>query len=294
LERLSKIDTIVFDKTGTLTLGSLQLSNTNDIAKDALETAAKLSRASRHPIARAIAAASGSGPVADNIKEVAGQGVEATIDDQLVKFGSAAYVGADAHANTTTESWLRIGTGAPIRFAFKDTPRMDAKETVEGLRTRGYNVELLTGDKKSMAAETAELLGIDTWQAEVSPNDKLARLDELKNQGHLTLMIGDGINDAPALASAYASASPAGAADVSRATADIILQGDKLSGLITAVGTAKDAQKRVVENLSLAVIYNMVAVPLAIFGFVNPMIAALAMSGSSMLVTLNALRLKLH
>ena len=294
LERLSKIDTIVFDKTGTLTLGSLQLSNADDIAKDALETAAKLSRASRHPVARAVAAAAGSGSVASDIKEVAGQGVEAVIDGKLVKFGSAVYVGTDDQGNAKTESWLRIGQAAPIRFAFKDTPRMDARETVEGLRKNGYNVELLTGDKKSMAEETAKLLGIDTWQAEVSPTDKLARLDALKEQGHKTLMIGDGINDAPALASAYASASPAGAADVSRAAADIILQGDKLSGLLTAVGTAKDAQKRVIENLSLAVMYNMVAVPLAIFGFVNPMIAALAMSGSSMIVTLNALRLKLH
>ena len=299
LERLAKVDTIVFDKTGTLTLGSLQLSNVDDISKTALETAALLSRASRHPIARAVAAAAGSGPIAgnkgaDNIKEVAGQGVEAKINGKLVKFGKASYVGAKDQADAQTESWLRIGRSKPVRFKFKDTPRMDAKETISGLIERGYGVELLTGDKISMAAETAKLLGIDIWQAEVSPTDKLARLDELKAQGHLTLMIGDGINDAPALASAYASASPAGAADVSRAAADIILQGDKLSGLITAVGTAKDAQKRVFENLSLAVIYNMIAVPLAVFGMVNPMIAALAMSGSSMLVTLNALRLKLH
>lgn len=294
LERLAKVDTIVFDKTGTLTLGSLQLANADDISKDALETAALLSRASRHPIARAVAAAAGSGPIAGNIKEVAGQGVEAKINGKLTKFGSASYVGAKDETDAQTESWLRIGRAKPIRFKFKDTPRMDAKETITGLRERGYDVELLTGDKKSMARETAKLLGIDIWQAEVSPTDKLARLDELKDAGHLTLMIGDGINDAPALASAYASASPAGAADVSRAAADIILQGDKLSGLITAVGTAKDAQKRVFENLSLAVIYNMIAVPLAVFGMVNPMIAALAMSGSSMLVTLNALRLKLH
>lgn len=294
LERLAKVDTIVFDKTGTLTLGSLQLSNPDDISKKALETAALLSRASRHPIARAVSAAAGSGAVADNIKEVAGQGVEAKIDGKLTKFGKAEYVGAKNETNAQTESWLRIGRSKPVRFKFKDTPRMDAKDTISGLIERGYGVELLTGDKKSMAKETAKLLGIETWQAEVSPTDKLARLDELKDQGHLTLMIGDGINDAPALASAYASASPAGAADVSRAAADIILQGDKLSGLITAVSTAKDAQKRVVENLSLAVAYNMFAVPLAVFGFVNPMIAALAMSGSSMIVTLNALRLKLH
>jgi P-type Cu2+ transporter len=294
LERLAKIDTVVFDKTGTLTLGSLQLANAGDISKSALETAAHLTRASRHPIARAVSAAAGSGSVAENIKEVAGQGVEAKIGGKLTKFGSASYVGVKNEPDAQTESWLRTSRGKPVRFKFKDTPRMDARDTINGLIEKGYGVELLTGDKKSMAKETAKLLGIETWQAEVAPRDKLARLDELKDAGHLTLMIGDGINDAPALASAYASASPAGAADVSRAAADIILQGDKLSGLITALGTAKDAQKRVKENLSLAVIYNMIAVPLAVLGMVNPMIAALAMSGSSMLVTLNALRLKLH
>ena len=294
LERLAKVDTIVFDKTGTLTLGNLQMSNTDSISQEALEMAAKLSRASRHPIARAVATAAGSGPVSDAITEVAGQGVETNIHGKLVKFGSANYVGAKEKADAGTQSWLRIGRAKPIVFTFKDIPRMDARDTINGLRERGYAIELLTGDKTAIARETAELLGIDVWQAEVSPTDKLARLDELKNQGRLTLMIGDGINDAPALASAYASASPAGAADVSRAAADIILQGDKLSGLITAISTAKDAQKRVTENLSLAVIYNMIAVPLAVFGFVNPMIAALAMSGSSILVTLNALRLKLH
>ncbi len=294
LERLAKVDTIVFDKTGTLTLGNLQLSNIDDISKNALETAALLSRASRHPIARAVSAAAVAGKVADNIKEVAGKGVQATIDGKLTKFGSARFVGAKDKTEAGTASWLRIAKSKPVRFKFKDTPRIDAKDTIKDLYARGYRVELLTGDKQSMAQETAKSLNIHTWQAEVSPGDKLARLDELKDKAHLTLMIGDGINDAPALASAYASASPAGAADVSRAAADIILQGDKLSGLVTALGTAKDAQKRVMENLSLAVIYNMFAVPLAVFGYVNPMIAALAMSGSSMLVTLNALRLKLH
>ena len=294
LERLAKVDHIVFDKTGTLTLGSLQLVNAADISKDALEMAAKLSRGSRHPVARAVANAAGDGAPADNIKEVVGQGVSAVMDGKTVKFGSASFVGAQSTDNAQTESYLKIGRAKPIRFSFKDTPRMDAKSTIKELSARGFGIELLTGDKQGMARETAASLGIENWQAGVSPQDKLARLEELKEQGKFTLMIGDGINDAPALASAYASASPAGAADVSRAAADIILQGDKLSGLITATGTAKDAQKRVMENLSLAVIYNMIAVPLAVFGFVNPLFAALAMSGSSIIVTLNALRLARH
>jgi len=291
LERLSKVDTVVFDKTGTLTLGRMQLTNTKDISPKNLEAAAMLARSSRHPIARAVAVAAGNGPMATNIKEISAKGLSTIIDNKPIKFGSADFLGIKNAKNSQTESWLQIGKAKPVRFAFKDTPRIDAKDTVANLLTSGYGVELLTGDKRAMASETADALGIENWQAEVSPKDKLARLETLASEGRFTLMIGDGINDAPALASAYASASPAGAADVSRAAADIILQGDKLSGLTTAVSVAKQAQRRVVENLSLAVIYNMIAVPLAIFGFVNPLFAALAMSGSSIIVTLNALRL---
>jgi len=291
LERLAKVDTVVFDKTGTLTLGRMQLIGSADISPQDLESAAMLARGSRHPIARAVANAAGNGPMADNIKEIAAKGLSATIECKTVKFGSADFVGVKTTKSSHTESWLRVGKAKPVRFAFKDTPRQGAKDTVHDLLEGGYDVELLTGDKRAMASETAQALGIEKWQAEVSPKDKLARLETLESEGRFTLMIGDGINDAPALASAYASASPAGAADVSRAAADIILQGDKLSGLTTAVSVAKQAQRRVVENLSLAVIYNMIAVPLAIFGFVNPLFAALAMSGSSIIVTLNALRL---
>ena len=291
LERLAKINSVIFDKTGTLTLGNLQLVNKNDLPADVLEAAAMLCRASRHPIARAVSAAAGSGPLAQNIKEISGKGLSGVVKGKLTRFGSASFAQIKDHENQQTESWLSIKGQSPILFKFKDTPRMDAKETIHRLKSLGYNVELLTGDKPSIAKETAELLEIENWRAEISPKGKLARLEALGEQGHYTLMIGDGINDAPALASAYASASPAGAADVSRAAADIILQGDRLSGLVTALCTAKQAQRRVIENLSLAVIYNMIAVPLAVFGFVNPLFAALAMSGSSILVTLNALRL---
>ncbi|HHI88431.1 MAG TPA: cadmium-translocating P-type ATPase [Hellea balneolensis] len=292
LERLAKVDTIVFDKTGTLTLGSLKLINRDEIPQDMLELAARLTRGSRHPVARAITLAAGRGAVADSVKEIPGEGLEAVIDGEAVKFGKASFVGLDGEKDAQTESWLKVGDKPPVRFVFKDEPRMDAVETVRQLKAQNYRIELLTGDREHVARETAELLGIDHWQAGISPKQKLERLDELAREGHKTLMIGDGINDAPALAAAYASASPAGAADVSRAAADIILQGDRLSGLVTALSTAKTAQKRVIENFSMAVIYNMFAVPLAVFGLVNPLIAAVAMSGSSLLVTLNALRLR--
>lgn len=293
LERLATVDTIVFDKTGTVTLGSLQLMNGEDIDSGALALAAGLARTSRHPIARAIAAFAGEGTLADNVEDNAGQGLSAKIEGKTIKLGSAKFVGVKENdGDTHVETWLKIGRQNPIRFIFKDVPRIDAQDTFEALQSYGYDLQLLSGDKADMTAQTARALGIQNWAAEVSPQDKLQHLETLKANGHFPLMVGDGINDAPALASATASASPASAADISRAAADIILQGDKLSGLVTALRTAKDAQKRVIENLSLAVIYNMIAVPLAVLGFVNPLFAALAMSGSSMLVTLNALRLK--
>ena len=232
------------------------------------------------------------GQVASGIEESAGQGLSAKIDGKKILLGSANFVGLKDTQSDQIETYLRIGRAKPIRFVFSDRPRMDAVETITTLQNQGYELELLTGDNASMAKQVAAQLGLTKWAAKVSPQDKLARLDQLKADGHLTLMIGDGINDAPALAGASVSAAPAAAADISRAAADIILQGDKLSGLVTALSVAKQAQKRVVENLSLAVIYNMIAVPLAVLGFVNPMLAALAMSGSSILVTLNALRLK--
>ncbi|PHR92851.1 MAG: heavy metal translocating P-type ATPase [Robiginitomaculum sp.] len=298
LERLAKIDTIVFDKTGTLTLGQLKLTNASEIDADMLALAAQLARGSRHPIARAIADSAGDGPIADNLEDIAGEGLRAKLDGKIVRLGSASFVGAKAHDNirddVQVESWLKVGRAKPIRFVFKDVPRMDARDTIKALSAHGYTMELLSGDTADMTAQTARTLGLKNWTGNVSPRDKLAHLTALKSAGRFPLMVGDGINDAPALANATASASPASAADISRAAADIILQGDKLSGLVTALLTAKDAQKRVKENLSLAVLYNMIAVPLAISGHVNPMLAALAMSGSSILVTLNALRLARH
>ena len=292
LERLAKVDHIVFDKTGTLTLGSLQLDNMDEISEDNLHLAASLARGSNHPIARAIALAAGRGGLAKDVQEVAGQGLKAHLNGKTILLGNSKFVGLPDQSGDTIESYLRIGKQKPVRFALSDRPRMDAIQTISTLQSQGYATELLTGDNAIMARRIAQKLGLEKWAAKVSPQDKLARLEVLKQDGHKTLMIGDGINDAPALAGAYVSAAPSGAADISRAAADIILQGDKLSGLVTALSVSKQAQRRVVENLSLAVIYNMIAVPLAVLGFVNPMIAAAAMSGSSILVTLNALRLK--
>jgi Cu2+-exporting ATPase len=290
LERLAKIKHVVFDKTGTLTLGKFDLVNVKNIPKQKLQIAAAIARYSRHPISKALSKYTGDITV-DDIEEIPGKGLTGFWNGQSVKFGSATLCGGPASGNTESEAWLAVGDDDPLQLIFADQPRPDARQTLKALKAMGVTTELLTGDKSAIAEKTATALGIDKWTAEVTPRQKLDILNAHRDNGVFPLMVGDGINDAPAMAAAYASASPANAADVSRAASDIILQGDKLSGLPVAITTARKAERRVVENLSLAVIYNLIAVPLAVFGYVNPMIAALAMSGSSLLVTLNALRM---
>ena len=291
MERLAGIDTVVFDKTGTLTEGKPRLVNRSDIPDAAFEMAARLARTSRHPLSRAVADAAGMGAAASQAKEISGGGIEAVEDGVTIRFGSARWLGIEAASDPHTEAWLQIGEDAPVRFRFEDRLRADAAETVADLRERGCRVELLSGDRRGPVEAIARELGLDDWQAELKPQDKIARLDALKGEGRHVAMIGDGINDAPALAAADVSVSLASAAEISQAAADFVLQGDKLAAALVALDVSRGARRRVLENFALAAGYNMIAVPLAVAGFVTPLIAAIAMSASSVLVTLNALRL---
>ena len=167
----------------------------------------------------------------------------------------------------------------------------DARATIDWLKGRGLAVELISGDRPGPVAKVAGELGIADWRALARPDDKIARLEALQAAGRRCLMVGDGLNDAPALAAAQVSISPASGADVSQASADLIFQGDRLEAVRHAIVIARTARRLVMQNFGLALVYNLVAVPIAVAGFVTPLIAALAMSGSSILVTLNALRL---
>ncbi len=288
LERLAQIRWAVFDKTGTLTTGQLKLENRATISVYDLEIAAALAAFSKHPIAKALHAFKG-GKDAINVQEVPGEGLYGTVDGKTVSFGKPS--GVKAVNTVDAISWLTIGDAEPVEFIFKDKPRKEAKETVAALKAMGLTTELLSGDRAETAKNMGAALGFDRARGDVSPKEKQSILYQRAAEGRLALMVGDGINDAPALAAAHASASLVNASDISRAASDIILQGDNLSAIPAAIQTARQAQLRVIENLGLAVIYNLCAIPLAIFGYVNPLIAALAMSGSSLLVMLNALRL---
>lgn len=290
LERLALVDTAVFDKTGTLTAGRPQLLNADEVPKAALENAAMLARASRHPLARALVKAAGQGPVAANVREVTGQGLEAVVEGEIWRLGSARFAGVETDGGASS-LYLRQGAKAPVRFAFADALRTDAAEALRGLSSLGIAVELLSGDRRAAVAAAADAAGVGAWRAETLPEDKTARIAALKAEGRHVLMLGDGLNDAAALASATASISPGDGADVTQAAADFVLQGSRLAPVVEAVQVARAARARIVENLAFSVLYNACAVPLAFAGLVTPLVAAIAMSGSSLIVTLNALRL---
>ncbi len=296
LERLAQVDTVIFDKTGTLTQGWPEPTNLTEIAVADQRLAASMAAASRHPLSRALCRTVGPVGIPETeVREEPGLGLAMILDGREVRLGNREWCGVPTSQSSAVESelWLAVPGRAPVRFAFRDAPRADAARTVAWLKDRGLAVELLSGDREPAAREIARALGIDRWAGERRPADKIARLEVLAADGHKVLMVGDGLNDAPALAAAFASASPAEAADISQTAADFVIQGDGLSPLAEAMRVGVASRRLILQNFALALGYNAIAVPLAMAGLVTPLIAALAMSASSIAVTLNALRLSL-
>src|SRR5690606_18635762 len=229
------------------------------------------------------------GPVARDVVEHPGQGVTGLVEGRPARLGSAAFVGAAAGQGS--ELWFRLGEDASVAFHFEDRLRVDAAATVDRLRSMGMEVELLSGDSEERVARAAAAAGIERWTARATPQSKAAYLEALEAAGRKVLMVGDGLNDAGALARAHASLAPGGAIDVSRLASDCVFSGDSLNAVVRIVEIARSARRRMRENFGFATVYNILAVPIALVGWVTPLVAALAMSGSSAIVTLNALRL---
>jgi P-type Cu2+ transporter len=187
--------------------------------------------------------------------------------------------------------WLTRPGAAPVRFGFDERPRADARATIRRLLDMGMTVRLVSGDRPGQVERVASILGIDDWRAGCSPVDKVALLEDWGAHGSKILMVGDGLNDSPALAAASVSASPATAADVSQTVADLVFQGADLAPVAVALRTARQARTVMWQNLVLSIGYNVVMVPLAVGGWVTPWLAAVAMSSSSLLVMANSLRL---
>ena len=295
LERLSQIDTVVFDKTGTLTAGTPELTNLGDFTRRDLEIALALAEGSAHPLSQSLTAAAraaGITPAAlSEITEVPGHGTEALWQDQRVRLGRASWVGGDGRSSLTT-AWLRVGDGPVQGFAFTDRLRDGAEDTVRALQDAGLKVIVMSGDSTAAVEALAERLNIPQWLAEALPAEKANRIQDLSDQGAHVLMVGDGLNDTAALTAAHASISPASGLDAARVASDIVLLGSALDPIPEALSTAKKATRRIRENFTIASWYNVIAVPLAIAGLCSPLIAALAMSASSITVSLNALRLR--
>ena len=289
LERLATVDHVVFDKTGTLTLGEPVL-NEDGVDPETLSKAAMLARASRHPLSRALVTAAGPGNLATDVREFPGLGLEADLDGVTCRLGSADWVGAEtAEATDGPSLWFLEGENAPVLFRFSDEPREDAAETITALEQLGLSLEVLSGDRADAVHRLSDRLGIAEWTAQASPQDKVERLENLRAEGRQTLMVGDGINDAGALSLAHASLTPGGAMDVSQSASDAVFSGG-LSGILDTLSASKTARTRMQQNFALAALYNLIAIPIAVTGNVTPLIAAIAMSASSLVVTINALR----
>ncbi|TNJ47591.1 heavy metal translocating P-type ATPase [Phaeobacter sp. B1627] len=295
LERLAEVDTVVFDKTGTLTAGTPEVVNVGDLTPAQQAIALALAEGSAHPLSRSLTRAiraTGVAPAAlGELREIPGYGTEASMDGRRLRLGRAAWAGGDGDL-AETATWLDCGEGAAVAIRFADALRPGAEQAIRDLRGAGKTVLLISGDTPAAVADLAARLQITQWVAEALPEQKADRVAALTLAGHKVLMVGDGLNDTAALAGAHVSISPASALDAARVASDIVLLGQDLSPIADACRVAERATRRIRENFRIATVYNIVAVPLAVAGLATPLIAALAMSASSITVSLNALRLR--
>jgi Cu2+-exporting ATPase len=290
LERLARVDRALLDKTGTLTMGRPEPDNPAELNSEAKAIALALAQHSAHPLARGVVRAlqaDGVVPaVVADVREEPGQGL-------IGKWGliRVALVRPGTHRSGGMASDLLIGETAPITIRFTDQLRPDAEAAVSALRALGVEPSILSGDSAAGVEGVSHALGLFALVS-ARPEDKIAAVRTLETRGHRVLMVGDGLNDGPALAAASVSMAPGSASDVGRQAADLVFTGDSFLAVPAAIRAARRTGHIVRQNFMLAVAYNIIAVPLAIAGQVTPLIAALAMSGSSLLVVGNALRLR--
>ena len=290
LDRLAGINRVAFDKTGTLTTGRPELVEmpTHPAAR---YVAASLARVSRHPFARAISAQGGPEGNVEDLSETSGGGVSGVVDGVPARMGSAAFCGVEGEGrDARSEVWLATASMVPQRFVLADTLRPDAAGTVTALRHAGMSVSLLSGDRPGPVKRCAEELGIEDARSGLMPADKAGIVSGWRLDGDRPLMIGDGLNDAPALAAAHVSASFGHGVPATQVAADFVLPAERLSSIVMAYRTAKKATRIIRQNLAFAAGYNLVLIPVAVLGYASPLIAAAAMSASSVIVTLNAWR----
>lgn len=304
LETLASVDAVVFDKTGTLTLGQLRLAEQQALSdipvEESLKIAAAMEQHSEHPVAKALLVAAGDGlPAVGEIKSVPGQGLEAELKGKLYRLGSADYIrdwlGESADlpmAQGMTRVYLADKASALAWFDLGDELRPDSADTIAQLKAEGVQVHLLSGDAQGAVKKVADQLGIEHAEAALTPEGKMQHLQALQQQGLVVAMVGDGVNDAPVLAAAQVSIAMGGGTQIARSSADMVLLSERLSHLAEGIRISQRTRNVIRQNLGWALVYNVAAVPLAATGHIEPWMAAIGMSSSSLVVVLNALRLK--
>jgi Cu2+-exporting ATPase len=305
LETLARASHVIFDKTGTLTEGRLRLERVDLLGTvnraDCLQLAAALEQHSEHPIARALCAETSADLHAGNVTAQAGLGIEGWIAGQRYRIGIPEFVlelqgEAKAAGKTGAEGQAGVllgnDQGVLAHFTFADRLRERAAETVRRLKDMGVEVELLSGDQTTTVQAVADELGINQYQSRCRPEDKLARINGLQQQGAVVAMVGDGVNDAPVLAGAQVSLAMGGGTQLAHASADMVLLSEQLPHLVTAIRASRRTLAVIRQNLAWALVYNVVALPLAAAGWIAPWMAAIGMSSSSLVVVINALRLR--
>lgn len=301
LEKLAEVDTGVFDKTGTLTLGKPHISVIEGGSDQDHALASLQASLSSHPAARAVAGLQEdrTGLLLSDVTEHAGFGMEAVWKGRKIRLGRRDWVSqistgqAPAIDHDNSEVCFAVAGGELTGFRLSDTVRADAVSTIANLRAAGLDLEILSGDAAAPVQSVAAMLGIARAHAGLKPADKVARIEALQAAGHKVLYAGDGLNDAPALSAAHVSIAPASGSDVGRASSDLVFTGKGLNSIMTALSVARRTGKVVRQNFALAIGYNCIAVPFAVLGYVTPLIAAIAMSASSIVVVANSLRLNL-
>jgi len=295
MERLAEATLVVFDKTGTLTAGRPRLVNPGEITPQTFAIAAGMAAHSRHPLSRTIASTASSQVMFTEVTEVAGGGLQAENADGVWRLGNRAFsleAGVSDPVETPySEAVLSLNGREIAAFRFEDSLRPQALDTIRKLNTEGLPTGILSGDREPVVAALARRLGIAKWRSGLDPQGKVMAIERVAADGEKVLMVGDGINDAPALRSAHVSIAPSTAADIGRQAADFVFMHDGLDSVWLAIDVSRRAGRLIRENFALAIAYNVIAVPVAIAGYATPLIAAVAMSTSSIIVVVNSLRL---
>lgn len=292
LEKLANIDSVIFDKTGTITYGKLTPQNLEDLKESELQLIASLASQSKHPLSNALSKVY-SGPLLKlKVTEHKGKGLEATYNKAIIKLGSKKFCEVkDDSKDSFTEVWFSTGDTLK-RIVFTDSIREDALDTISYFaKTLSLPCYLLSGDKLQVVEKVASAIGISNYEALVDPKQKYEFITKLIKDGYRPLMVGDGLNDSAALKAAFISISPASGLEISQTASDIVFQKDQLIAVKQSHIIAKSSQEVIKQNLLLSACYNLITVPIAMLGFASPIVAAIGMSLSSIVVVVNSLRL---